>query len=196
MKRLVVGGLHGREGKIVGPKLERFALDGRPRSGVLIVVPSLCRKSKYVSTLSERYFETEEGQRLLNLLERCKPDVYVEVHCYAKKAYKALTSPNRMIKRRVPELVELENGLLVGPPTPHLLIKNFFRLGMIVEIPCSEHSHHDALLTLLRAVRDQETIEKLLDKLATLYSGHFHRAIELYESYKKEVFENRGLKEL
>lgn len=99
LKRLVVGGLHGREGLATGRVLERFVGDGRPRNGTLVVVPSICLKSKYVSTLSERYLKTKEGRALLGLLRYYGPDVYVEVHCYAEKAYRSLTSPTRLNKK-------------------------------------------------------------------------------------------------
>lgn len=195
LKRLVVGGLHGREGKIVRPILEHFILYGRPRSGMLIVVPSLCDRSKYVTTLSERYLKTKEGRKLLKLLEHYRPDVYVEVHCYARKAYKLLTSPTRMIKRGVPELVELEKGLLIGSSPPYLLFKNLFKLGMTMEIPCKDNDSHEVLLTLLKAVRDQDSIEEILNKLTTLYPAPFHKVIVLYDSYKKRIFETMSTKD-
>lgn len=181
----MVGGLHGREGRVVKPILKRFILSGKPRSGILIVVPSLCDNSKYVSTINEKYLKTKEGERLLSLLERYRPDVYVEVHCYAKKAYKSLTSPTRMVRKGVPELVELEEGLLIGSSPPHLLSRNLFKLGLTVEIPCGNRDNYEVLLTLLKVLRDQETIEELLNKLATLYPERFHRAIMLYETYRK-----------
>lgn len=187
MKKLIVGGLHGREGEVVKPILERFAHDGGPRSGVLIVVPSLCERSKYVSTLSKKYLETEEGMKLLSLLEHYRPDVYVEVHCYSKRAYKLLTSPDRMARKGVPELVELEKGLLIGSSPPHLLLRNLFKFGMTVEIPCRGYESHELLLMLLRIVRDQETIKELLNNLVALYPGQLHKAVMLCKAYKEKV---------
>lgn len=194
LKRLIIGGLHGREGRIIKPILERLILYGRPQGGVLIVVPSLCNKSRYVSTLSEKYFETKEGRKLLSLLEHYRPDVYIEVHCYAKKAYRSLTSPTRMTRKGVPKLVELEKGVLIGSSPPHLLLKNLFKFGMTVEVPCRDSDSHEALLTLLKTVRDQDTIEGLLNQLATLYPREFHEAITLHEHYRKRIIGAMGTK--
>jgi hypothetical protein len=193
LRRLVVGGLHGREGVVTGRVLERFVGDGRPRSGTLIVVPSLCVGAKYVSTLSGRYFETKEGKALLGLLKYYRPDVYVEVHCYSKKAYRALTSPARLERRGVPRLVELEKGVLIGSSPPHLLSTNFFKLGITVEVPCGGREGDDVLLTLLRVVRDQDTIEGILSQLEAMYPRQLREAIELYERYLDYLKSKRGL---
>jgi len=183
LRRLVVGGLHGREGVVTKRVLERFVRDGGPQSGTLVVVPSLCLRARYVSTLSQRYLETKEGRRLVCLLRRYRPDVYVEVHCYAKKAYGSLTSPARLDKKGVPKLVELERGVLIGSSPPHLLLAGLFKLGMTVEIPCRGRESEDVLLALLRAVRDQDTIGGILSQLETMYPKQFREAVELYQRY-------------
>jgi len=183
LKRLVVGGLHGREGIVTKRVLERFVSDGRPRSGMLVVVPSVCIRAKYVSTLSERYLETREGRTLLSLLKHYSPDVYVEVHCYAKKAYRSLTSPARLERKGVPRLVELERGVLIGSSPPHLLLRGLFKLGITIEIPCKSRESEDMLLVLLRAVRDQDTIDGILSQLEMMYPRQLREAMELYERY-------------
>ena len=192
LTRLVVGGLHGREGAVTKRVLERFVRDGRPRSGTLVVVPSLCRGSEYVSTLSERYLETREGKALLGLLKHYRPDIYVEVHCYAEKAYKSLTSSARLDKRGVPKLVELEKGVLIGSSPPRLLSTGLFKLGITVEIPCKGRESDDTLLALLRVVRDQDTIDEILSQLEAIYPRQVREAIELYERYL-DYLESKGI---
>jgi len=187
LTRLVVGGLHGREGRTVKLILKRFILEGGPRSGMLIVVPSLCDEAKYVSTLSKRYFETEEGRKLLNLLSHYKPDVYVEVHCYSKKAFRSLTSPMRMVRKGVPQLIELERGVLIGSSSPLLLSTGLFRLGVTVEVPCRNGESRDVLLRLLRIVRDREAISEVLGELMKLYPKQLSEAIKLFEMYKQRL---------
>ncbi len=187
MTKLIVGGLHGKEGRVVKPILKSFILEGGPRSGMLIIVPSLCSKTRYVSTLSRRYFETNEGGRLLSLLSHYKPDVYVEVHCYAKKAYESLTSPVRIIRKGVPRLIELEQGVLIGSSPPFLLLTGLFRLGITVEIPCRNGESREILLRLLRVVRDQEAIDKIISELMRLYPKQLSEAIKLFETYKQRL---------
>jgi hypothetical protein len=193
LRRLVVGGLHGREGVVTKRVLEHFVGDGRPRSGTLVVVPSLCVGAKYVSTLSERYLETKEGKALLDLLKHYRPDVYVEVHCYSKRAYRALTSPARLDKKGVPRLVELEKGVLIGSSPPHLLSTSLFKLGITVEVPCRGCEGDDVLLALLRVVRDQDTIEGILSQLEVMYSRQLREAVELYERYLDYLKSKRSL---
>lgn len=192
LRRLVVGGLHGREGVVTKRVLARFARDGRPQSGALVVVPSICVRARYVSTLSERYLETREGRILLGLLRHYRPDVYVEVHCYSKKAYRSLTSPARLDKKGVPRLVELDKGVLIGSSPPQLLLTGLFKLGMTVEIPCEGREGEDVLLTLLRVVRDQETIDEILDQLEAMYPRQLREAIELYQRYLDYLRSKRG----
>jgi len=192
LRRLVVGGLHGREGVVTKRALERFARDGRPQSGTLVVVPSICVRARYVSTLSERYLETREGRMLLGLLRHYRPDVYVEVHCYSKKAYRSLTSPARLDRKGVPRLVELDKGVLIGSSPPQLLLTDLFKLGMTVEIPCKSHEGEDVLLTLLRVVRDQDTIDEILDQLEAMYPRQLREAIELYQRYLDYLGSKRG----
>jgi len=187
LTKLIVGGLHGREGRVVKPILKRFILEGGPRSGMLIIVPSLCSKARYVSTLSKRYFETNEGRRLLSLLSHYKPDVYVEVHCYAKKAYKSLISPMRIVRKGVPQLIELEQGVLIGSSPPFLLSIGLFKLGITVEIPCRNGESREILLRLLRIVRDQEAISEIISEIMKLYPKQISKAIKLFEVYKQSL---------
>jgi len=185
--RLVVGGLHGREGRVTRPILKEFILEGGPRRGCMVVVPSLCLKKRYISTLKSRYFEVEEGKKLLRLISRFKPDVYVEVHCYAKKAYKSLTSPSRLVKRGVPPFIELENGLLIGSVSPHLLAKRMFKLGLAIEIPCRGDGAKSELLKLLRVIRDEDTVNGVLATLRSLYPKQIELASKLFAEYVERL---------
>ncbi|MCS7139662.1 MAG: DUF2119 domain-containing protein [Candidatus Nezhaarchaeota archaeon] len=182
--RLIVGGLHGREGKSIGPLLKQLTLERGPKSGMLIVVPSLCAMSKYVSTLNNKYFNTRGGRRLLKLLHICKPDVYVEVHCYARRAYRSLTSSLRMIRKGVPRFIELEGGVLIGSPSPQILTLNLFKLGITFEVPCNSRDW-GVILRLLRIVRDENSVEGVLDKLMMLYPKQMAEAIELFNIYEE-----------
>lgn len=178
----MVGGLHGREGESVGPVLKRLTLERGPRRGVMIVVPSLCRRSPYVSTLSDRYLSTEGGRRLMRLLKAYRPDVYVEVHCYAKRAYRLLTSPSRVVKRGAPPFVELEEGVLIGSPSPKILALGLFSCGIAFEVPC-DGAGSETLLRALRVVRDEQSAEGVLRRMAELYPEQMARAAELFNSY-------------
>lgn len=181
--KLIVGGLHGREGASVGPVLRRLTLEGGPRSGTVVVVPSLCDGGRYVSTLSDKYLSTAGGRRLVRLLRAYGPDVYVEVHCYARRAYKSLTSPLRMLRRGAPPFVELEEGVLIGSPSPKIASLGLFKHGIAFEVPCGAGARSEVLLRLLRVVRDGESVEGIFERMAELYPRQMARAAELFSQY-------------
>ncbi|UCD73480.1 MAG: DUF2119 family protein, partial [Candidatus Bathyarchaeota archaeon] len=184
---LIVGGIHGREGKATRPILRRLIEYDPPSTGLLAVVPSMVRgPRKHISTLKEVYYSTEEGKKLLSLIDHYLPEIYVELHCYAKRAYRILTDPNRREKRGVPPLIELEDGVLIGSVSPFLLSRYRFDLCLILEVPCGNKKTWSTALRLLRLLKDSSSRSEAIGKLRAIYPSQIDRAIRLMDRWNKE----------
>lgn len=123
VKKLFIGGLHGNEGKFTEIILKDFvnSLKECNYIGDIVVIPKLVENSKYISTLSEKYYESDEGKTLINIIKKYKPKVYFELHAYKKENYKKLTSNNR---KKVPPLIDIGNNVLIASISP-ILRKRF-----------------------------------------------------------------------
>lgn len=186
--RLFVGGIHGREGRAAKPILRRLIKSTPPPPrGLLVVVPSITREpAKHITTLRDAYYSTEEGRRLLSLIDRYLPAIYVELHCYAKRAYRLLTDPGRREKRGVPPLIELEKKVLVGSVSPYLLRRYTFNLCLILEVPCKNKNSWTMALRLLQVLKDSSGRSEAIDKLRAIYPSQIEKAIRLMERWNRE----------
>jgi hypothetical protein len=181
--RLVLGGIHGREWRTTAPILIKFAVEGPPPSGALVIVPRLgATESKHLSTLRRGYYFTVEGRRLLSLIEEIHPRIYVELHCYRNSAYAALTDPDRRGRKGVPPLVDLGHGLLIGSPSHHVLPFLGTTLGILLEVPCGCGERGD-ILALLRIARDSRSTDEALEGLRAKYPGQVSKALQLYDEW-------------
>ena len=88
--KLFIGGLHGNEGKFTEIVLKDFidSLKECNYVGNIVVIPKLVENSRYISTLSKKFYESEEGKTLINVIEKHKPSIYFELHSYKKENYK------------------------------------------------------------------------------------------------------------
>ncbi len=185
--RLFVGGIHGREARATRPILRRL-VDSLPLStGLSVVVPSITREpTKHVSTLRDAYYLTEEGRRLLSLIDYYRPTIYVELHCYVKKAYGPLTDPNRRAKRGVPPLIELENRVLIGSVSPYLLRRYTFDLCLILEVPCKDKKSWTRALRLLQVIVASSPRSETIERLQVIYPNQIENAVRLMERWRRE----------
>lgn len=173
--KLLVGGLHGDEGKITVKALQELSRV-RVEKG-RVVLCNLSEKSKYVSTLNPAYYETENGKRLLSLIRGFKPEIYVEIHSYNSRNYWKLTDPVRRLKAGVPPFIDLKNGILLGSVSPNLrtqeFTKNDFCLG--VEIP-SNLSDCSILIHCLAMIIKSSGRFEILSNLRTEYPTKIRKA--------------------
>ncbi|MEM1538044.1 MAG: DUF2119 family protein [Candidatus Nezhaarchaeales archaeon] len=176
--RLYVGGLHGREGRVTAPILKTLLSEPPPPTGKLIVVPAICSGKKHVSTLSDAYYRSEEGIKLLSLLRAYSPHIYVELHCYRASAYKLLTDPMIRARRGVPPLLDTGNGLLIGAAPPKLHARFNIPLSIVIEVPCRGGGVNEAL-RILRIIRDSNGVNEVLQRLKEAYPEQTSR-IERY----------------
>ena len=188
LTKFFVGGLHGKEGKATQPILKKFVSEGVSTNSRLIVIPALCKKRKYVSTLDKSYYETKVGKKLLGLIQKYKPNIYVELHCYRKAAYKLLTDPKRKEKKGVPPLVEVKNGVLIGSVSPHLLSKFNFDFAVVLEFPCKKPDSQEIILDLLRTIKNAENPKEILDGWSLKYQCSISKALKLYRDWRENIW--------
>jgi len=137
-KKLFLAGIHGNESKYTSQLLENLQknISNLKVFGNIIIVPELVNDSKYYSTLNPKYYETEEGQSLLELIEKYNPEFYFEIHSYSKKSYSNLTELKRVDLKGIPPFVDLNNGVLMASISP-ILREKFKKTDfcMTIEVP-------------------------------------------------------------
>jgi len=185
-KKLFVGGLHGKEGLYTAPILERLANEA-VYIGEAIIIPSLVEKSKYVDVLSEEYYRSKEGIKLLRLIQKYKPYFYFELHAYGKQSYSKLTDPDRELRVGVPPFVDLRNGILLGSIAP-ILRSKFTKADFCVtiEVPNwkSENEKVRAeILKILKVALRKAKREEVMLELRMRYPAQIKKAEELFRQY-------------
>ncbi|RLI28513.1 DUF2119 domain-containing protein [Candidatus Bathyarchaeota archaeon] len=177
--RLFVGGVHGRECRTTKPIFEKLVKLRGPRRGSAVVVPCLYM-GRYISTLDPGYLNSKAGRRLIRLVERLRPDIYVELHCYKPSSYQNLVSPCRFVLKGVPPLVELEQGVLIGLISPVLMSKLKLKTPIIVETPCGRLDNLKVAVRVLKTFIDTHSVQEALDELKEKYPEQMGRVLRLY----------------
>ena len=184
--RLFVGGIHGKEGLSTINALH-MAENITVNNGSLL----LCNfpPSPYLSTLDPLYYLSLAGSKLLNLIMKNKPEIYLELHCYHSENHAKLTRQDRKEKFGVPGLVELENGVLIGSISP-LIRSTFFDLNdfpFTLEMPCNPSE--ESLQTcqeVMEIVAGSGNRQDIMEKLSRVYS----RRVETLDGYFKDFSRN------
>lgn len=173
--KLLVGGLHGNEGKTTAKVLQEMS--GVKVEKGSVVLCDLSKKSKYVSTLNPVYYDTGEGKRLLSAIRRFKPEIYIELHSYNSRNYEKLTDPFRRLKAGVPPFIELKNGILLGSVSPNLRTQEFTRndFCLSVEIPSNLSDPSILIDLLIMTIKSGERCE-ILSNLRIEYPSKIRRA--------------------
>ena len=178
--KLFIGGLHGNEG-VTSLKFIKRIKDENLSNGQFYFYNF--DKTPYISTVDKKYYKSEIGLKVLDLIEDLRPDFYTELHCYDLKNYDKLTSMERYKKTGIPPLIKLGNHVLVSSVSP-LIRMTYFSTETVCktgEFPCFEKLN-------------SESVEK--------YNFNKDLAIETYEellnlilsSPSREHFEKEMLK--
>ncbi len=122
--RLLVAGIHGNEGAITCPIVKLFTSYIKIMHGRLIIC-CLPEEQTYITTLDEAYLNSRNGKKLLSLIHKYNPSIYIELHSYDSKNYSKLIDFDRKKKLGVPPLIELENKVLIGSVSPYIRITEF-----------------------------------------------------------------------
>lgn len=166
--KLFIGGVHGNEG-LTSLKFIKRIKEEDLSSGQFYFYNF--DKTKYISTIKKEYYETELGQKILNLIEYFEPDFYTELHCFNLKNYEKLTSMERYVKTGIPPLIELGNHVLVSSVSP-LIRMTYFSTNTVcktLEFPC---------------------FEKLTPELIKEYNFNKDSAIKTYEDLLKLILKS------
>jgi len=184
LKRLFIGGVHGKEGLTTIKPLKSLR-DSDVPDGCLVIYN--CDKSRYISTLNQIYYESDTGKEVLYLINHYKPDMYIELHCYKPENYYSLTDLERKKKTGVPPLIELEKGVLIGSVSPRIRTSVFRRedICITLELPCT--APEDALeiynkfLKVLAGAKNREDLEIKARKI-------YPDQVEISQKYAHEIF--------
>lgn len=166
--KLFIGGVHGNEGETSIKFLERIEIEDLSPGQFYFYNFD---RTPYISTIKEEYYESEIGQKILNLIEYFEPDFYTELHCYNLKNYDKLTSMERYKKTGIPPLIKVENHVLVSSVSP-LIRMTYFSTETVcktLEFPC---------------------FEKLTPELIEQYDFNKDLAIETYEKLLKLILKS------
>lgn len=184
--RLFVGGLHGREGRLTEGILRELSKYS-PKEGKAVFC-NLSRKGKYISTLDCDYFRTTIGNRLLHLIHRYKPRIYLELHSYNPKYYRNLTHPSRKERKGVPALIELERGILMGSVSPCIRTREFQRddFCFMLDVP-SDIADIDPVVTLSRMVLRSRNRSEFLNGFRKRYREQIDEAERNFRKFYKSL---------
>ncbi|RZN42496.1 MAG: DUF2119 domain-containing protein [Methanophagales archaeon ANME-1-THS] len=187
--KLFVGGVHGTEGLYTAPILEHLARE-EVYQGEVIIIPSLVETSEYIGVLSEEYYQSDAGMKLLQLILRYKPRFYFELHAYEEPAYARLTDPERVKKIGVPHFVDLYKGVLIGSIAP--ILRRKFTANdfcMTIEVPkwkCAHPEIIEKVLEVLRIALTKTDREEVMHELRTRYPEQIKMAVYLFHQYYRE----------
>ena len=179
--KLFIGGVHGNEGVTSLRFIENIMMEDLSPGQFYFYNFD---RTPYISTIKKEYYESEIGQKILNLIEYFEPDFYTELHCYNLKNYEKLTSMERYKKTGIPPLIKLGNHVLVSSVSP-LIRMTYFSTDTVcktLEFPC---------------------LEKLTPNLIDEYGFDKQSSVETYEkllrlilkSPSRDYFENEMLKD-
>lgn len=195
--KLFIGGIHGNEGVTSLKFIKRIKEDDLS-SGQFYFYNF--DRTPYISTIKKEYYESEIGQKILNLIKNFEPDFYTELHCFNLKNYEKLTSMERYNQTGIPPLIELGNHVLVSSVSP-LIRMTYFSTDTVcktLEIPCYEKLTPEVIdeygFDRSKAVKTYEDLLKLILKAPS--REYFERQmlidyseqVDLAIKYAKKVF--------
>ena len=120
--KLFIGGVHGDEGKDVLPLIKLLSNDDFSSGQIYIYNFD---KTPYISTIHREFYQSEQGKRILDLIDYYKPDFYTELHSYNIKHFKKLTSLERLDIQGIPPLIDCGQYVLCSSVSP-LIRRNHF----------------------------------------------------------------------
>ena len=120
--KLFIGGVHGDEGKDVLPLIKLLSNDDFSSGQIYIYNFD---KTLYISTIHREFYQSEQGKRILDLIDYYKPDFYTELHSYNIKHFKKLTSLERLDSQGIPPLIDCGQYVLCSSVSP-LIRRNHF----------------------------------------------------------------------
>ncbi len=183
--RLFIGGLHGQEGLHTGKILHQLSNAELTVEHGRLILCSLTTEGEYISTLEKAYYSSKTGVKLLEIIRRFKPSVYVELHSYTPESYERLTDPERKQKAGVPPLIELEQKLLIGSVSPLIRTSEFkiHDLCLTLEIPSSNSTGAEDLAIFLLEMMAKNDKMGILISFEKRYPEQYAVMVKNFKEY-------------
>ena len=184
--KLFIGGVHGDEGKDVLPLIKLLSNDDFSSGQIYIYNFD---KTPYISTIHREFYQSEQGKKILDLIDYYKPDFYTELHSYNIKHFKKLTSLERLDSQGIPPLIDCGQYVLCSSVSPLIRRKHFTKENICQTLEFPSFRGDDLKLS------EEELFEK--------YDYNYDLSVEEYMSFLRLItlsrnrtdFEERVLKD-
>ena len=184
--KLFIGGVHGDEGKDVLPLIKLLSKDDFSSGQIYIYNFD---KTPYISTIHREFYQSEQGKKILDLIDYYKPDFYTELHSYNIKHFKKLTSLERLDSQGIPPLIDCGQYVLCSSVSPLIRRKHFTKENICQTLEFPSFRGDDLKLS------EEELFEK--------YDYNYDLSVEEYMSFLRLItlsrnrtdFEERVLKD-
>ena len=184
--KLFIGGVHGDEGKDVLPLIKLLSNDDFSSGQIYIYNFD---KTPYISTIHREFYQSEQGKRILDLIDYYKPDFYTELHSYNIKHFKKLTSLERLDSQGIPPLIDCGQYVLCSSVSPLIRRNHFTKENICQTLEFPSFRGEDLKLS------DEELFKK--------YDYDYNLSVKEYMSFlrlitlskNRDDFEKRVLKD-
>ena len=184
--KLFIGGVHGDEGRDVLPLIKLLSNDDFSSGQIYIYNFD---KTPYISTIHREFYQSEQGRKILDLIDYYKPDFYTELHSYNIKHFKKLTSLERLDSQGIPPLIDCGQYVLCSSVSPLIRRKHFTKENICQTLEFPSFRGDDLKLS------EEELFEK--------YDYNYDLSVEEYMSFlrlitlskNRDDFEKRVLKD-
>ncbi|NYT19196.1 MAG: DUF2119 domain-containing protein [Methanosarcinales archaeon] len=178
--RFFVAGLHGSEWRDTSSVLLNLE---RPFSGTLAILP-VVNRDEYISTLDINYY-SGIGKAIVDVVEKYRPDIYVELHSYSKDNFSKLVSKDRVNNVGVPGFSTLENGVLMGSVSPHIRREYFpvEALCLTFEVEKDNSLSRKFASGMLDFVKDCNSRDEFIEYMMEYYPKVAKKAIDDYKKF-------------
>jgi len=182
--RLVVAGLHGQEWKDTTEILKSIK---PPKTGTLALIP-LVSSEKYISTLDPGYYPGT-GKKILKAIEVLKPEIYIELHSYARKNLEKLAGKDRLDRIGVPAYSVLKEGVLLGSVSPWIRRKYFPKeaLCLSFELQKGNIGSRKFATLMLEILKETQSRDEFIEYLKKEFPVQAEKAIEDYRRFYGEI---------
>ena len=184
--KLFIGGVHGDEGKDVLPLIKLLSNDDFSSGQIYIYNFD---KTPYISTIHREFYQSEQGKKILDLIDYYKPDFYTELHSYNIKHFKKLTSLERLDNQGIPPLIDCGQYVLCSSVSPLIRRNHFTKENICQTLEFPSFRGEDLKLS------DEELFKK--------YDYDYNLSVKEYMSFlrlitlskNRDDFEKRVLKD-
>ena len=184
--KLFIGGVHGDEGKDVLQLIKLLSNDDFSSGQIYIYNFD---KTPYISTIHREFYQSEQGKRILDLIDYYKPDFYTELHSYNIKHFKKLTSLERLDNQGIPPLIDCGQYVLCSSVSPLIRRNHFTKENICQTLEFPSFRGEDLKLS------DEELFKK--------YDYDYNLSVKEYMSFlrlitlskNRDDFEKRVLKD-